>query len=74
MQDGLAVQAHELLPAHLEEGSEELDKAAQHPMRRGPWDSGGYLVHDGHVSCVGPEAIVHRDKRQTLPAAGEGFL
>lgn len=32
--------------------------------------AGPYLVHDCNISCVGPEAVVDRDKGQALSAAG----
>lgn len=34
---------------------------------------GRHLIHDGDISCVGPETVVHGDKGQALPAAEEGL-
>lgn len=88
MQDGLAVQANKLLPAHLGKGYQELEQGVRSSPASAPmshmeramrtwgvysWRGGGgrHLVHDGNISCVGPEAIVHRDKGQALSVVGE---
>lgn len=34
---------------------------------------GRHLIHDGDISCMGPETVVHGDKGQALPAAEEGL-
>ena len=88
MEEGLAVQSDDLLPADLGTGSRGggHQQPETRPKRRGvgspvKWGgeeagdakplvgAGPHLVHDPDVSRMRPEAVVHRDEGQALPAA-----
>lgn len=50
-------------------GQEGMRSGAREPGVSALVGVGLHLVHDRNVSGVGPEAVVHRDEGQALPAA-----